>query len=944
MVAPSGDGDLGNPENDSQLEEYSSTASSPFLILAANEYELKDAFTLVNQGEADAYHIVLLADITLMTNTVPITNPMVTSVLINGDNHAIDGNDVARPLNIVEGDVTITNLTLKNGSADEISCGGGFDGQCGGGMHIGPNATVTLTHSAVLSNTVAVSRPGSGIGGGIANYGTLILDSTIIDGNQVTTIYGPSGLGGGISNFGSLTITKSMVLGNTANEGGGIFNNDTLFLSQSTLATNDAGLGGGIMNYGEMNIANSTFSHNSADGEGGGIRNAGPLTMINSTLTGNSSGAAGGALMTFSAATVQNSILANSPSGNDCTGSVSNIEDNSIDTDGSCGNAIQKTSAEVNLGPLQNNGGPTLTHALLSGSVAIDAGDNTICANNPINHIDQRGVVRPQGTTCDTGAFEADSGSVTVQKEASPQDGTDFTFSTNLPLPADFILTWGNGVNGGSGPEVCTDAPNCQAGTYASGPAGTFENPRDVAVDQDGNIYVTDDFNFRVQKFSSNGDFILMWGSGVNGGTGPEICTDPATCQAGVQGVQAGEFKSINSVTVSNAGHVYVSDSSNNRIQKFDTDGNFIRMWGSGVNGGTGPEICTDPAICQAGDYGVLGGEFREPQDVGTDQAGNIYVTELFSYRVQKFDSDGNFIRMWGSGVNGGTGAEICTVPANCQAGGSGPQGGEFLRPYGVVADNDGHIYVADLGNERVQKFDSDGNFIRMWGSGVNGGTGPEICTVATNCQVGSQDVMAGTFSIPFGIAIDGSGNLYVSDAGNRRIQKFDASGNFISMWGSGVNGGNGAENCILPVKCEAGEFGELGGEFHGISGIAADDQDHIYVADSANLRIQKFDVTTKFTLDDELGQPNDDVDYTMTLTGVPFGDYDIEESLPLGWRLTDIDCRDAVVNSSCPYGVTVQVRNPDHQNVFCRFKNELQLANLTVEKETAVEAGRYAV
>jgi DNA-binding beta-propeller fold protein YncE len=163
-------------------------------------------------------------------------------------------------------------------------------------------------------------------------------------------------------------------------------------------------------------------------------------------------------------------------------------------------------------------------------------------------------------------------------------------------------------------------------------------------------------------------------------------------------------------IAVDSSGCVYVADYWNARIQKFDSNGNFITKWGSE---GTGD------------------GEFDDPAGIAVDSSGCVYVADAGNHRIQKFDSDGNFITKWGS---------------------SGTGDGEFSFPCGIAVDSSGCVYVADAEDDRIQKFDSDGNFITKWGSS---GTGD------------------GEFSFPCGIAVDSSGNVYVADLHNDRIQKF---------------------------------------------------------------------------------------------------------------------------------------------------------------------------
>ena len=123
-----------------------------------------------------------------------------------------------------------------------------------------------------------------------------------------------------------------------------------------------------------------------------------------------------------------------------------------------------------------------------------------------------------------------------------------------------------------------------------------------------------------------------------------------------------------------------------------------------------------------------------------------------------------------------------------------------FNSPNGIAIDVGGNIYVADSGNNRIQKFSPDGALITRWGS---------------------YGIGDGQFNRPSCVAIDGNGNVYVVDSGNCRIQKFTANGEFITKWGS---------------------YGSGDGQFMGgLLGIAADSSGNIYVVDSGNYRIQKF-------------------------------------------------------------------------------------------------------
>jgi len=229
--------------------------------------------------------------------------------------------------------------------------------------------------------------------------------------------------------------------------GSGILNSGTLTVTNTT-QSNNSPPGVAVNGGGTVTITNSTFSGNSAGESGGGIFNSsGTVNVSNSTLSNNSAASFGGGIRNDSGTVnIKNSIVANSPSGGDCSGSGTlNALGVNFSTSGSCLGFTQVPATGpggLNLGPLANNGGPTQTHALLSGSVAIDAvTDCTDVAMNPVT-TDQRGVTRPQdgdsnGTAlCDAGAFEAIPCTLTcpanITKATTP---TSAERSSTIPRP-----------------------------------------------------------------------------------------------------------------------------------------------------------------------------------------------------------------------------------------------------------------------------------------------------------------------------------------------------------------------------------------------------------------------------------------------------------------------------------------------------------------------------
>jgi CSLREA domain-containing protein len=224
-----------------------------------------------------------------------------------------------------------------------------------------------------------------------------------------------TGSGGAMFNLSELTLLSSAITGNRASEnGGGVYNapGATFTLQDSTLADNHAGADGGALadGGGTISVTNSTLSGNTAGGLGGGLANAGSALLESTTLANNQSASGGGGLAALSGTlTSHNILLADnldlSASSPDCSGTLASQGYNLIGDTSGCSLPGSSTGDLLDLAPLlgslADNGGGTQTQALLTGSPAIDAGDNLNCPAS-----DQRGVQRPQGAACDIGAFE----------------------------------------------------------------------------------------------------------------------------------------------------------------------------------------------------------------------------------------------------------------------------------------------------------------------------------------------------------------------------------------------------------------------------------------------------------------------------------------------------------------------------------------------------------
>ena len=324
--------------------------------------------------------------LTAINNTTNGPNglPVVTSVItINGNGATIKragavGTPNFRLLRIVNGNVTINDLKLSGGRVTGAT-------DYGGG--ISNNGTLTLNNSTVSGNgALGASSSGSGILNGYG--GILTLNNSTVSGNSATG-------GGAIADFGgTATIINSTISGNRAiGDNGGV---------------------GGIVNLGNMKLTNSTISGNSSISAAnygvGAIQNSGTMALVHSTVSNNSiaHGNIAG-IQNAGTLTLTNTLVAKSQGGADCYSymggsgnppAVTTFQGVNIVEDGTCG---LPPSPPPNLGALLDNGGPTLTRALLSGSPAIDKATKTLCTAN-----DQRNIKRPQPATgnCDIGAYE----------------------------------------------------------------------------------------------------------------------------------------------------------------------------------------------------------------------------------------------------------------------------------------------------------------------------------------------------------------------------------------------------------------------------------------------------------------------------------------------------------------------------------------------------------
>jgi len=408
--------------------------SASLIRLAGTELVVSDSLTIDGLTGID---VVITADANDDDITVGTTD--ITDAL-NNSNRA----DNSRVFSIGAGETTLRGLTITGGfdgnsggggirstsagilTIEQSTVSGNFAFSSGGGILAFYGTTITITSSTISGNSA------NGGGGIFALGGTMMITSSTVSGNSARSY------GGGIFAFSdTTTITSSTISGNSADRGGGgVYADGVLTISSSTISGNSAGEdGGGILTLSSFRgqpttITNSTISGNTTTGgRGGGIFNRLGLTVIqystitaNTASTGRGSGVASSGSNYFTARTeVTHSIIAGNT--NEDIAVTDNTSNNSFQSNGfnligTAGGAFdvldnftaigdQTGITNPMLGPLADNGGPTLTHALLPGSPAIDAGDPAVVAgvgNTPVS--DQRGSGRVDQGRIDIGSFE----------------------------------------------------------------------------------------------------------------------------------------------------------------------------------------------------------------------------------------------------------------------------------------------------------------------------------------------------------------------------------------------------------------------------------------------------------------------------------------------------------------------------------------------------------
>jgi uncharacterized protein (TIGR03437 family) len=335
---------------------------------------------------------------------------------------------------------------------------------------------------------------------------------------------------------------------------------------------------------------------------------------------------------------------------------------------------------------------------------------------------------------------------------------------------------------------VAGNGTNATAGD--GGPATSASlRPGGLALDGAGNIYIADPAKSVIRKVNTAGIITTVAGNG-NGSTAFSGDGGPAT-SASIYIIPSNH----NGIAVDGAGNLYIADDGHNRVRKVDTAGIITTVAGTGTLGFSGDGGPAKNAM------------LWRPNAVAVDGAGNLYIADADNFRIRKVDTAGVITTVAGNGAIGSSGDGGLAINA------------ALFEIRGVAVDGAGNIYISDQAAKSVRKVNAAGIISTVAGNGTLGFSGD------------GGPATSAAFNAPYNTAVDGAGNLYIADFGNRRVRKVDTAGIIRSIAGGGGSAAN------------IGDGGPPTSALLDPTDVAVDSAGNLYIADVATNRVRKITI-----------------------------------------------------------------------------------------------------
>ncbi len=361
----------------------------------------------------------------------------------------------------------------------------------------------------------------------------------------------------------------------------------------------------------------------------------------------------------------------------------------------------------------------------------------------------------------------------------------------------------------GTGTGCASPTANPACGDSGTAASATFNSPQSAFVDNLGNVWVADNLDHRIRKFSPGGTIATVAGNGTACSTSTNNCGDGGLATAA-------QLNGPTGVYVDGAGNLFIADYGDNRVREVAAGTQIIT-----TVAGTGAACASSTSQC--GDGGsALSAQLHGPVKLAMDSQGNLYIADMIDNRIRMLGaSTGLLTTVAGTGT-------ACSNPTNACGDGASALLANLNSPAGLFVDTSNNLYISDSGDNRVRKVQAlntgsgAGYITKFAGTGASCAGGANICgdgSAATSAQLNA----------PHALYVDSAGSIYIADTGDNRIRKVGAVSGFIS-----TVAGNGTAGYLADGGSATGT------ELNGAKGLGLDSYGNLYIADTANNRIRE--------------------------------------------------------------------------------------------------------